>query len=825
MKALLAFALLAPLATAVVAQDAPSQAPPSFKAGVELVRLDVRVTDASGGPVRDLKQSEIEVEEDGHSRPVVFFQHVEEPTESYAEVASHTVAGEVSTNQGAARGHLYVIVFDQQHLAPGNEQRAREAAQRFLQTRVRPGDRVALFTLPGPGPQVGFTANARRVAAELAGVRGLAQPLLLGPLAGIRVDEAFQIARGNEAVLRTVSERLQAERESDTKHDADSSPTAPLAIAREDALGLVKTVDTETRRMLALLRDVMRQMREIEGRKSVLFISEGFYDDNVTRDLEDVAAAAAQSYSVIYAIDVNRRGSDLTANEPAASDRATGILDRVNPLAGLAAETDGLFANDAGLRVDQIFAAVAAQSQDYYLVGFAPRDEAVKDPGRYRRVKVRVHRSGATVSTRTGYALVDPASRLDRRQAIDRALAAPFPQQGLPVEYTTYQLRGAAQGVQRVIMSLAAELPLASERQARSADVVFIVRAGSDGRIVTSGTDTIALPEHRGSAATTTGTATYRVQFELAPGDYIMRAVVREPGGLVGSADRRFTVRALDGPALATGDLILSSSRGELAVRPTAFTGDGLSGVLALYGRTADQIRNAKITVDLVPIGQQRAVTSGSADLQEPQTISGGVTREARIELPLQSVAPGAYLVRARVIVGTDTAAQLVREVEVRDGRRPAVAEESISTASVDPREIANGVLARQFATRLQSPSSPSSVAALKGLERLAAADYPSAIAAFQTSLAATPPKEEGATAFFLGWSYHGAGDDRQAITAWRRAAFVDPSIVPVHLALADVYVRLSQPALAIQALRAGLAALPGSPELIDRLSRLEPQR
>ena len=49
-----------------------------------------------------------------------------------------------------------------------------------------------------------------------------------------------------------------------------------------------------------------------------------------------------------------------------------------------------------------------------------------------------------------------------------------------------------------------------------------------------------------------------------------------------------------------------------------------------------------------------------------------------------------------------------------------------------------------------------------------------------------------------------------------------DPTMVPIHLALADVYVRLSQPALAVQALRAGLAALPGSPELTDRLSRLE---
>jgi len=76
--------------------------------------------------------------------------------------------------------------------------------------------------------------------------------------------------------------------------------------------------------------------------------------------------------------------------------------------------------------------------------------------------------------------------------------------------------------------------------------------------------------------------------------------------------------------------------------------------------------------------------------------------------------------------------------------------------------------------------------------------------------------------AFLLGWAFHGAGDDRQAISAWRRAAFVDPTLVPAHLALAEIYVRLSQPALAMQALRAGLAALPQSPELLDRLHQLE---
>jgi VWFA-related protein len=813
------------LAGAGAAQTASPQEParPSFKAGVELVRLDVRVTDSDGRPVRDLKQTEIRIEEDGDERPVVFFQHIEEPSESYAEIASHTIGGEVSTNQGAARGHLYVIVFDQQHITTGNEQRARDAAQRFLKTRFKSGDRVAAYTLPGPGPQIGFTADARRVAAELTQVRGLAQPISLRPPGGIRLDEAYQIWRGNEEVTRRVSERVEAERGSDARPDPNASPTAPSAmVVKEDAQTQVRIADAESRRVLTMLIDVLRPMRDIEGRKSVILVSEGFYDDNVRRELEDVAAAAAQSYSVIYAVDLNRRGPDLTLNEPIGAEQATGVLDRINPLAGLAVETDGLLANDASVRADEVFSTIASQSQDYYLVGFTPRAEAVKDPGKYRRVKVRVTRGGARVGTRTGYSLVDPASRLDRRQAIDRALVAPYPMQGLPVHYTTYLLRGPAQGMQRVILSLGAELPLASERQSRSADVVFLVRSASNGRIVANGTDTIPLPEHA-DEGTTTGTGPYRVQFELPAGEYIMRAIVREPGGLVGSTDRRFTVRALDGPSLATGDLILSSARGELPVRPTAFTGDGLSGVLEVYGRSEDQVRDARVTIDLMAPGQQQPIASGSVDLLPVKAIAGGVSREARIALPIEGVPPGAYLVRAKVKVGVDTPAEVAREIDVRAGRRPPDVADSTAADPFDPRAIVSGAFALQYAMILQGGSSPGARAALTGLDRLAAADYPSAIAAFQASLADPAQNSlEGSTAFLLGWAYHGAGDDRQAITAWRRAAFVDPTIVSVHLALADTYVRLSQPALAIQALRAGLAALPGSPELLDKLSRLE---
>ena len=58
------------------------------------------------------------------------------------------------------------------------------------------------------------------------------------------------------------------------------------------------------------------------------------------------------------------------------------------------------------------------------------------------------------------------------------------------------------------------------------------------------------------------GTGSWRVQFDVPAGSYVMRAVVREPGGLTGSADRRIDVRPLSGPDVAVSDLVLGSSLG-----------------------------------------------------------------------------------------------------------------------------------------------------------------------------------------------------------------------------------------------------------------------
>ena len=825
------------LAAARVAGVEGGQDPPRFTAGVELARLDIEVTDAQGRPIEDLRSEEIEIIEDGERHPVVFFQHVRESASSYEEAARRTIGGDVSTNQGAPSGRLYVLVFDQAHITAGNEQRARQAAEQFVRARIRPGDRVALYGVPGPGPQVGFTSDIGRVIAELENISGSREAMSLGVLGEMRTFEAYEIRRGNwdvrERVMARMAEAL--------------GPRAGLSEleVEEDARSMVSRADFRARQFLESLAELTTGLRRVEGRKEIILFSEGFYDDNLSRELERVAAAAAQSYGVVYGIDLNRRESSIRDFASLGAQQFSAIQSRVSPLGTLAAETDGLLFVNASTRLDTVFERIGGAAGDYYIVGFEPAQAGLDDRSQYRRVEVRVSRPGARVSTRTGYVVGDGPTAADRRQAIDAALVAPFTSQGLRVEYTTYVLRGPTPGSPSVVLSLEAELPTAAARQPEPAEVVFVVRDARDGRVAASGTDVMSLPLGT-TPGSTTGRASYRVQFEVAPGDYLMRAVVREPGGQIGSADRRFRVRPMSGPGVAVSDLILESQSEPLPVRATAFTDDGLSGFLELYGAPAE-LEEVDVGLRLTAVGATDAVTSIRADLLDIVDTERGASRRVRIELPLAGVPPGRYEALVDVTRGGQGISQFRRELEVVVGTSPP--READPVAMVEAPEILRGQLASRYLDALEEATEDDTLTsalelagrddwsqvnallgvpgpevslvhhALIGLARFADGDHAGATSALESAFETdTDAPRRALTAFFLGWSYAYLEDDRQAVGAWRGAVFLDAALVPAYLALAEAYDRLGQPALAVQALQTGLTELPDSPELRDRL-------
>ena len=297
---------------------------PVFRSGVSLVRLDVQIVDANGRPIPDIRPDEVRIVEGSANRPVVLFQRVAGGGGSYVEAAERTIASDVSTNQGAPQGQLFVFVFDQEHIRSGGEEPVRAAADAFLRQRVRPQDRVAIYGLPGPGPAQPFTANLLNAREQLARVRGGLVRTQNGAVAEMTISEAYEIVRGNEfVILRFITREGNAAAGGGAGTDVTArfgeDPQVLRRLVKENAQSIVMRADAESRMFLQSFADLLRGLKGIDGRKTVVFFSEGFYSDNLSRELEEVAAAAAETYSVIYSFDLNRR-IDLVAATKSTSD-------------------------------------------------------------------------------------------------------------------------------------------------------------------------------------------------------------------------------------------------------------------------------------------------------------------------------------------------------------------------------------------------------------------------------------------------------------------------------------------------------------------------
>ena len=253
--------------------------------------------------------------------------------------------------------------------------RGRNVHQDASAVRSRRGDR-------DPGPELGFTADRTRAIAELAKVHADLERQVKSANGNLSVHEAYEIAGGNDKVIADVMVRQSVDLTADVGAAASTGitgvvdrgaraklsgedPAATRKIIVENARTVVAQADASARDSLQRLSDVVEQYRTVEGRKTVVLFSEGFHQRNVARELEQVAAAAAQSYSVFYAFDLNRRaGIDIGQPLTPSTSVGTEALARTEPLGSLAAETDGELIIDAASHIDTALSRIADLAQD-----------------------------------------------------------------------------------------------------------------------------------------------------------------------------------------------------------------------------------------------------------------------------------------------------------------------------------------------------------------------------------------------------------------------------------------------------------------------------
>jgi VWFA-related protein len=240
-----------------------AQPPASFSAATQVLAVEVPVQVVRGGePVRGLRAGDFEVWEGRRRLPVTGFEVLDLG-------AGSPSAGKTAGVPAAARRH-FLFLFDLAFSAPKSVARARQAAAGLL-AQLQPSDLVAVATYsPVRGPQLvlGYTADRRQIDTAFA---SLGLPDLSRPVDPLRLVLQEVLGAGNLAgTIRPAGHDPLAELN-------DVAVLAPLeavvqGVDRADRASLKAEVDAFTRS----LSDLARQMAVVEGRKYLVFLSEGF---------------------------------------------------------------------------------------------------------------------------------------------------------------------------------------------------------------------------------------------------------------------------------------------------------------------------------------------------------------------------------------------------------------------------------------------------------------------------------------------------------------------------------------------------------------------
>ena len=217
------------------AQQNPDQQQPTvIRRGINYVSVDVIVTDKDGKPVLDLAQDDFSLSEDGKPQTIDNFSVVKlDAVETMMTSPPRDIRDDADEQREAARPdvRLFVILLDDYHVQRGNDISVRKPLIDFLQNQLAASDMVAIMYPLTPIDDLRFSRN--RDAASSA------------------IDHF--LGRKYDYVPRNEFEEKYA-----------NYPAQVVERVRNQV-----TMD-------ALKGAAMRMGALREGRKSIIFVSEGF---------------------------------------------------------------------------------------------------------------------------------------------------------------------------------------------------------------------------------------------------------------------------------------------------------------------------------------------------------------------------------------------------------------------------------------------------------------------------------------------------------------------------------------------------------------------
>jgi VWFA-related protein len=433
------------------------------------VRLDVVVKDKKGRPVKDLSAADFEVLEDGVSQKIASFRFVNREGSPEADTAATRSSERKENNPSAPATTLppanrtspgiTALVFDR--LSPEARSLAKKAGVAYAQEGMAGGDFTGVFRIDQSLVTLQpFTDNTELVKSAIDSATSATGSTYASSSQRTR-DIADRSAVLSQQIDSSVSTATSAGAGRDSAGAAAAGQAAGAAALEQTLIQMESNILTSFE---ALERDqqgfatingllaVINPMRNLPGRKTIIFFSEGLVlPTSVQAKFPAVISAANRANVSIYAIDAAGLRTESGAAESAkelnslaaqrlnqqsrAGDRiGTGPymkalerneeLLRFDPRSGLgslADQTGGFLIHDTndlstGLR------RINDDMHGYYMVTYIPRNDDYN--GKFRQISVKLNHPNLEVQTRKGYYAVESVGQLPVLEYEAPAIAA-----------------------------------------------------------------------------------------------------------------------------------------------------------------------------------------------------------------------------------------------------------------------------------------------------------------------------------------------------------------------------------------------------------------
>lgn len=535
-----------------------------FEARRNLVLVRVVVRDPKGEAVPNLHQQDFEIFDNGKKQEIIEFSA--ESLASAAPKAAQPVAPPdsvpFSTAEAPTTALRYVgLFFDDLHADFEGLGRTRQAAERYLLASIGEGDRVGIFTASGQG-QADFTGERDKIQEALARLEP--RPIVApesNPCPDIFPYQAYLIVeRHDPNSTETAAEEILACRYQNN--------TAYLPQARNEVFGEASRVETRNENQNQYdfrgLEQLVKRMAILPGQRGIVVISPGFFTENNRQSISQITNRALRARVTINSLD--SKGLDAPPTGGDASEK--GIVLDYNPglmgdkamrkiesyaydeevLSQLASDTGGAFFHNNN-DFDQGFRRLGTLPSAWYVLAFSP--DELKPDGRFHNLKVKLAVAGDySLEARRGYYAPrkEDAQGTAAHDEIEQALFSQEVLDGVPVELQTQYFM---LNQQQARLSVRAHLDLRAmhfrKEQGRNLNQLTIVTAlfNQDGKYLTAKEKILNFHMLDQSLERLSRDGLdARISFDVDPGTYLVREVVRDAeGGQISGLNR--TVKIL----------------------------------------------------------------------------------------------------------------------------------------------------------------------------------------------------------------------------------------------------------------------------------------